>query len=120
MNAWITIDNPAEQDVALECLQNDWRLFANKDCDTAETPQDNVYFEVKRPDWTDVEGISGSSYAFCNGDSLTYKNLPAGKYQLRVVNQQNQETAKMANLKLRTFAKTAALGMTSQAGNTYM
>ena len=75
---------------------------------------------MKRPDWSDVEGISGSSYSFCDGGSLTYKNLKKGKYQLRVVNQANHDTSKNDKLKLRTFAKTAALGMVSQKGNTYM
>ena len=37
LNSWITIDNPVEQEVLLECIQNDARLFPGN-CDSENSP----------------------------------------------------------------------------------
>jgi hypothetical protein len=37
-NSWFTIDNPADQDIVFECVQDDYRLFPGDSCHVDEMP----------------------------------------------------------------------------------
>lgn len=53
----------------------------------------------------------------CDGDSLVFKNLPAGTYQLRTINFTGSGSGDM---KMRAFTPDAELEMTQQKGNNYV
>ena len=43
LNSWITVDNAATQDLIIECVQNEDRLFPTSDCETENSPDRFVF-----------------------------------------------------------------------------
>lgn len=43
LNAWVTVDNTATQDIVLECVQNEDRLFPSNTCKSKHAPANFMF-----------------------------------------------------------------------------
>jgi len=123
LNTWLTIDNPVEQEVVMECYQNDQRMFPDH-CESENAP---LFFnfqwmdDAANPNYTIKNQKSGGNAGgSCQGDAMYVKKLPAGKTQVRVVNYAGSNKGHKTLYELKAYGAKEALKITQQKGNTYI
>ena len=106
LNNWTTLKNTAAQEVIIECVQVESRLFPTIDCQNEAAPLTYQFYLFNEK--MNQLGASGS----CDGDSVVFPSLPAGTYQIRSINFSGSQAGHADNLKMRVFTSDAAVTMT--------